>query len=274
MLEQSNRILVVEAHPDDSIIAKGGLIQRLAGLGLDIQVMTITSGQKGKPEGPLITDEELGKIRTEENYRAFEHLGVPRSSVEPLNYMDGEIGVAQEAAVFADIYERIKGKEPSLVLSFDEDGLTGHHDHILAANISMALARQLGHQMVMRVTTPEEHYLTPEMQEFTDETDFYWLMHNKRPNTYSQADLITSNPFGNGVIELTDAEIDTKLHALEGMESQYRGVFDAFAGREEILRRALGVEGYRLVRTDGTSDVQPVRKSTPQTPYQVFSSNI
>lgn len=90
-------ILIISPHPDDDILAAGGLIQRAQQIGTQIYVLFLTSGDANTEsvtrylhERPSFSSyQELGYLRFGEAVRAETYLGVPRSHLYFLGLPDG-----------------------------------------------------------------------------------------------------------------------------------------------------------------------------------------
>ncbi len=83
------RILVVQAHPDDAEHICGGTIALLVAEGKDIHYLLVTRGDKGT-NNPDMTLEQVSAIREREQRKAAEVQGV--RTVTFLNgYFDGEV---------------------------------------------------------------------------------------------------------------------------------------------------------------------------------------
>lgn len=83
------RVLVIQAHPDDAEHLCGGTIALLAAEGKDIHYLFVTRGDKGSDD-PDMTPELLASIREHEQRQAAELQGV--QAVTFLNgYFDGEV---------------------------------------------------------------------------------------------------------------------------------------------------------------------------------------
>jgi LmbE family N-acetylglucosaminyl deacetylase len=132
------RLLLVLAHPDDESLGNGGMIAKYASEGVDIHLVTATRGEQGW-FGP--TDENpgpqaLGRIREEELRGAAEVLGL--SEVAFLGYEDGELADAPADEVIAKIVAHIRRIRPHVVVTFDQNGLYGHPDHVAICQFTTA----------------------------------------------------------------------------------------------------------------------------------------
>ena len=117
-------LLAVFAHPDDESVTCGGLLARCADLGVRVSVLCLTRGEHGRgPDGG-----GLGNLRTQELAAAAEALGV--SDVLVLDHEDGMLPWIDTTRLEADIVAAIERFEADCVVTFDEDGLYWHPDHV------------------------------------------------------------------------------------------------------------------------------------------------
>lgn len=129
MSHLSNRLLAVFAHPDDETYRAGGTLSLLAGRGVSVQVLTTTRGQAGScGNPPLCAPKELAAVRENELICACAAL-----DIEPpflLDYLDGHLAEVNPEAIIAEILAVIEDLRPQVILTFGQDGLSGHPDHI------------------------------------------------------------------------------------------------------------------------------------------------
>ena len=124
-------LLAVFAHPDDESLACGGLLAWCAELGAHVSILCITHGEHGpgNPGRALPPGSRgLRETRAQELRTAARVLGV--TSVALLDYEDGMLPWADAVALEADIQDVIRRVGPDVVVTFDEDGLYWHPDHI------------------------------------------------------------------------------------------------------------------------------------------------
>jgi LmbE family N-acetylglucosaminyl deacetylase len=112
----SGGVLAVFAHPDDESIFAGGTLAACAAAGLDVGVLSLTRGELG------------GQGREQELRAAAGELGI--AWAECLDHRDGELAYVR--SVVEDVAERLRRSEPEAVLTFGEEGLYWHPDHIAA----------------------------------------------------------------------------------------------------------------------------------------------
>src|SRR4030088_204928 len=142
--------MLVHAHPDDEAISTGGVMMKAKAHGHRVVLVTATRGEAGEIYNmdEALSRPRLGKIRTEELRAAGDILGVDR--IELLGYRDsGMVDTADkidppsfhhapldEAA--AKLAAVIRDERPDVVVTYAEDGIYGHPDHIKAHYITNA----------------------------------------------------------------------------------------------------------------------------------------
>jgi LmbE family N-acetylglucosaminyl deacetylase len=129
-------VLAVFAHPDDESLACGGLLARCADDGLPSTVVCLTRGA-GVPPDP-----GLAITRTRELEAAGAVLGL--TEVVLLDYRDGYLPWEDVAAVERDIAQTIRRRRPEVVVTFGDDGLYWHPDHIAVYERTTAAVAALG----------------------------------------------------------------------------------------------------------------------------------
>jgi LmbE family N-acetylglucosaminyl deacetylase len=122
-------ILAVFAHPDDESLACGGTLARAADAGAKVVLLCATRGESGSISDPsLVPDGDLGRVRTRELAEAAALLGL--SEVTILDHPDGDLRWADVPELHAEIVMMIRRYRPYAVITFGEDGLYWHLDHI------------------------------------------------------------------------------------------------------------------------------------------------
>ena len=120
-------LMGVFAHPDDESLSCGGLLASCAAFGARVSLLCATRGEQGRGAG----DEALARIRTAELHEAARVLGV--SEVLVLDYPDGELQSIEgprAGELSADIFNALRLTSPDVVVTFGEDGLYWHPDHV------------------------------------------------------------------------------------------------------------------------------------------------
>lgn len=144
-------LLAVHAHPDDEVIATGGVLARAVRGGKRVKVVTCTDGRRGEIVGAGMDPDEirprLAEVRAEEIAGALALLGVTEH--EFLGYADsGMMGVdgnfdptcfwqANMHEAVGRVVRVIRQFKPDVVVTYDAFGGYGHPDHIQAHRVTV-----------------------------------------------------------------------------------------------------------------------------------------
>lgn len=143
-------LLAVFAHPDDESLATGGLLALAAARGMRVSVLCLTRGGLGLPGDPQLT--RIGDARVAELQSAASVLGIEDVCV--LDYRNGFLPWADRASILDDVQAAIRRVAATVVVTFDEDGLYWHPDHIVVHECVTAAV------MAMEATAPALYYVT------------------------------------------------------------------------------------------------------------------
>jgi LmbE family N-acetylglucosaminyl deacetylase len=136
-------ILAVFAHPDDESLACGGTLARLADLGAHTVLLCASHGERGFISDPaLVADGDLGHVRGLELHAAAKILGF--AEVLAFNHPDGNLRWANVPEFHDEIVKAITRYKPDAVITFDEDGLYWHLDHIGVHERTSTAVRSFG----------------------------------------------------------------------------------------------------------------------------------
>jgi LmbE family N-acetylglucosaminyl deacetylase len=206
----SNRILVVTAHPDDVDFGASGTIAGLVADGASVTYCIVTDGDAGGFD-PTVPRSEIPGIRRAEQVAAAAAVGV--TDVRFLGYKDGELTVSHELR--RDITRVIRQVQPGRVLTmspmrnWDRIGAS-HPDHMAAAEATVQAIypdarNQFAHPTLMADEGLGE-WVVPEL----------WMFASPTPNTY---------------VDVTE-HLPAKMAALRAHESQTAHLDDL----EEMIR--------------------------------------
>jgi LmbE family N-acetylglucosaminyl deacetylase len=140
----TKRLMAILAHPDDETLGFGGSLAKYAAEGVETFLVTATRGEYGwfgAPEenpGPI----ELGRIREGELRRAAAILGVRQVTV--LDYIDGHLDQAPPNEIIGELAHLIRWIRPDVVVTFGQDGIYGHPDHIAISQFATAAVMRAG----------------------------------------------------------------------------------------------------------------------------------
>ena len=140
---EGRTVLAVFAHPDDESLACGGTLARLSDAGARVVLMCASRGENGSVSDPaLLPDGDLARVRTEELQEAARVLGIADLIV--LDHPDGELRWAHVPQLHAEIVAAVQQHRPDAVITFAEDGLYWHLDHIGVHERTYTALRSLG----------------------------------------------------------------------------------------------------------------------------------
>lgn len=142
-------LMAVHAHPDDEAIGTGGILARAAAEGIRTVLVTCTGGEVGEiAPDTLATADDLREVRERELRTACEILNV--THLELLGYRDsGMAGTADndhpECFAQADLDHAaarlaslVRKYQPTVIVTYNENGFYGHPDHINAHRVAAA----------------------------------------------------------------------------------------------------------------------------------------
>ncbi|RYF77146.1 MAG: PIG-L family deacetylase [Comamonadaceae bacterium] len=137
------RAVVVAPHPDDEVLAVGGLMAQLARIGRPLCVVAVTDGTASHPGSPHWTPARLGAERPREQAQALVSLGWSGLQMRRLGLPDGGLQAAQAeiAKALADVVEA----RDVLITPWRLDG---HPDHEAVGHACAAIAAQRGARLI------------------------------------------------------------------------------------------------------------------------------
>jgi LmbE family N-acetylglucosaminyl deacetylase len=132
------RAVIVSPHPDDEILATGGLLARLSDLGRKVLIVAVTDGTASHPDSPVWTAERLASTRPQETADALQRLRMGHVQLIRLHLPDGG-GEGFEA----ELSDQLKAHlEPGDVV-FGTWRYDGHPDHESVGRAVVAVASEL-----------------------------------------------------------------------------------------------------------------------------------
>jgi LmbE family N-acetylglucosaminyl deacetylase len=123
-------ILAIFAHPDDESFGPGGTLALLAHI-YNVVLVYATLGENYNQNSELYAKNK--EIRKQEVIKAANYLGI--SSLVFLHYSDGELNTKLYRFIYSDLEKLIDEYFPTMIITFEPLGLTGHIDHIVLTSI-------------------------------------------------------------------------------------------------------------------------------------------
>jgi LmbE family N-acetylglucosaminyl deacetylase len=177
-------LLAIFAHPDDETLACGGLLARCAERGARVVVVCATHGENRSG----VRDLTLYETRAEEWRSAAATLGV--SDVVLLEYADGFLPWIDAAEFEARLVEEIRRVNADVVVTFGDDGLYWHPDHIAVHERTTRAVASMGEE------APALYYVTMppgQMRRFVNESQAHAI---GQPSAVRLFDLVNPDAFG------------------------------------------------------------------------------
>jgi len=234
-------ILVVLAHPDDESLGCGGTLARLSDAGAKIVLLCASRGEHGLvTDRALVADSDLAGVRARELHEAAAILGIDELRI--FAHPDGDLRWADVPEFHDEIVLAIERYRPDAVITFGEDGLYWHLDHIGVHERTYTAVKSFG------PAAPPLYYVTMRqglMREIVQTAVANGVTLERNPFN------IDPDAFGDSArpptIEIdVRAWVPRKLAALRchrtqiGPKNPFRHLTD------EQARRLLGVEQFRL----------------------------
>jgi LmbE family N-acetylglucosaminyl deacetylase len=238
-------VLAVFAHPDDESIACGGTLARMSDEGAHVILVCASRGERGSIAGPA-RDEELAEARSQELRDAATTLGV--AEVLIFDHPDGDLRWAHVSELHAQLLMTVRHYSPDAVITFGEDGLYWHVDHIAVHERTTTALLSLG------PAAPPLYYVTmprgimravvdaATARGWTAPPNGFWSL---SPDAFGEAAAPPS------VVVHVEDWVLRKLAAIRCHRSQM-GAGHPFANVETAeVRRWLGTEYFRRARILG-----------------------
>jgi len=231
MDNETRKILVVMAHPDDPEFSCGGTLAKWTREGSEIRYVLLTCGDKGS-DSPDVTPEMLCADRQLEQRAAAAALGV--KDVIFLNYHDGELANSPE--VRRDIVREIRRFRPNVVVTGDPttyfrmNAYINHADHRAAGAATLDAVFPAAGNLMYFPELLHDGFEPHSVKEV-------WLTGSNEPNMW---------------VDVTDT-IAAKIAALKEHKSQVKDPAAMEQRMRERLRRAdvdreLYTESFRVLK--------------------------
>jgi N-acetyl-1-D-myo-inositol-2-amino-2-deoxy-alpha-D-glucopyranoside deacetylase len=281
VVDDTRRLLLVHAHPDDETIGTGATMAKYAAAGATVTLVTCTLGEEGEILVPELQhlaadrDDKLGQHRIGEIGAAMAALGITdhRFLGGPGRWRDsGMMGVASndrpESFWQADVDEAvgelvkvIRQVRPQVVISYDDNGGYGHPDHIQTHRVTVGAFDAAGDPSRFPDAGPA--WQPSKLYETALPNSVLQLAYEKLRELGEEAPFGVTSPdeltFGTPD-ELVTTEIDArdyldaKLAAMRAYPTQIAVDGQFFALSNDIGQGAFGIEYFRLVRSPTPAD--------------------
>lgn len=153
-------VLAVFAHPDDESLLAGGALAACAAAGRRVAIVSMTRGERGPSEdADSGRRSSLAAVREAELLAAADALGA--STAECLDFPDGELADTDERQAVHALSALLERERPEAVISFSDEGLYWHADHLAVTRFLITAVELLGEDAaptwLYGATWPEGH---------------------------------------------------------------------------------------------------------------------
>jgi N-acetyl-1-D-myo-inositol-2-amino-2-deoxy-alpha-D-glucopyranoside deacetylase len=268
------KLLAIYAHPDDEASTAAGTFAAFADRGGQVTLICATRGEVGEISDPaLATPETLGSVREGELISAMSHVGV--TDVRFLDYRDsGMAGTAEnddprafvqadDAEVVGRLLEIMREIDPDIVLTFGEDGVYGHPDHLKIHRDATAAVRAFANESgdsgpaLYYTAIPRERIQAMAQR---NPGAFVQMTPEEIANLGTPSELITTE------IDVSD-QYDRKRAALFSHVTQISPQGPWRELPPETIREYMSVERFRLVKGAGNDTrVDPLLEALGTSP--------
>jgi LmbE family N-acetylglucosaminyl deacetylase len=239
----SGGLLVIGAHPDDEVLLAGGTLAACAAAGMRTVVLCLTRGERGPIVDPAAaTRRTLADVRLAELQDACAELGV--SHVTCWRRADGNLRWSNRSAIVRQMAALVEAHRPDAVITFGEDGLYYHPDHVAAHELAVrAMQRLQDPPALYRSVWPKEL-----MRELGRELrrqglpDDLWELEPEEFGTDDMSETFAINvgPF-----------VDRKVAALMAHRTQVPASHALISLVPQLLDRFLGTEWFAPINRQG-----------------------
>lgn len=152
------RLIVVAPHPDDEILACGGLLASLRGRERDLLLISVTDGEASHPGSNHWTEHRLRRQRPQESRHALQRLGLDVQALEWQRLGLKDTAVARDEAYLVNHLSQLLQAGDQVLCTWRGDG---HCDHEAVGRACAQAAQARGAQL-LEVPVWAWHWAEPE----------------------------------------------------------------------------------------------------------------
>ena len=136
------RILAAFAHPDDESYGPAGTLAKTTRSGHFVSLLTLTHGESASlGNSKNLCSTELAKRRSQELRYAARKLGIQYVQIH--NFSDKQLQDFPEDEGIDIIKQEIKRFKPDIMITFHENTISGHPDHLAVTRWAFNTVRSL-----------------------------------------------------------------------------------------------------------------------------------
>ncbi len=143
LLGSTQRLVVVSPHPDDEVLACGGLIARHAAHGGQVAIVAVTDGEASHRGDPAWPSALLANERRHERNLGLRRLGIDAEAVTLVALADSDVTAGRSA--LEEVLAGVLRSGDCVVSTWQGDG---HPDHDATGAVTAGLCAELGCQLL------------------------------------------------------------------------------------------------------------------------------
>ncbi len=122
-------ILYIFPHPDDESFGPAPVMAKQISEGKSVFLLTLTKGEATKERFKLgLSKEEMGSVRANELEKVAQVLGLTGLTI--CDFPDGGLKNLDPRVLEQTITDAIKRLQPTVIVTYNIFGISGHHDHL------------------------------------------------------------------------------------------------------------------------------------------------
>lgn len=234
-IKKLGTILGVWAHPDDETMSSAGIMRTAINNGQKVICITATKGEKGTQDESKWPENNLANIRQQELEKSLKIIGVKKHHW--LGFKDGECNKYDARGIEA-VSKYIKKYQPNTILTFDQNGFTGHNDHKAVNSwVTEALGLAKCSVTVYYSAISKQHYLAG-FKDLDEQLNIFFMLESPIFTRSNKCDIN---------FELSADLMDVKYRALEAMPSQTSVMTKQFS--KQLIYNALSKEEFTKAKS-------------------------
>jgi LmbE family N-acetylglucosaminyl deacetylase len=145
LVAPGQRAIIVAPHPDDDVLACGGLMQLLAAQCTRTVVIAATDGDASHPGSSQLTADQLVRLRPRETEAALRALHPDRPAPQVIRARLPDGGVTGQVGALQALLEQLLRPDDVVFVTWRQDG---HPDHEACGHAAAMAARMCGARLV------------------------------------------------------------------------------------------------------------------------------
>ncbi|NGZ84535.1 PIG-L family deacetylase [Duganella sp. SAP-35] len=157
LVPPGGRAIIIAPHPDDEVLACGGLMQLLHAQGTRTVLLAVTDGDGSHPGSALLPPAALARLRPQETLAALRVLGLDTATPQVVRARIADGRVSAEIEQLQTLLQQLLRPGDTVFVTWRQDG---HPDHE-ACGLAAALAARLCRATLVEMPVWSWHWAAP-----------------------------------------------------------------------------------------------------------------